>query len=103
MGANDAIATRKRLNIRPTDVTAQVNWDGKIMRKAANTDGWDSASQPTTPATARMPVFSLDNSELGVENGSLLTVPTAIEAERRWPFSSSPPVRISQAGPPMSA
>ena len=31
MGANDAIATRRRLNIRPTDVSAQVNWDGKIL------------------------------------------------------------------------
>jgi hypothetical protein len=28
-GASDAIATRRRLNVRPTDVGAQVDWDGK--------------------------------------------------------------------------
>jgi hypothetical protein len=31
MGANDAIETRRRLNVRPTDNWAQVNWDGKIL------------------------------------------------------------------------
>ena len=30
-GASDAIATRRRFNVRPTDVGAQVNWDGRII------------------------------------------------------------------------
>ena len=30
MGTNDALETRKRLNVRPTDVSAQLKWDGKI-------------------------------------------------------------------------
>jgi hypothetical protein len=31
MGVNDAIETRRRLNVRPTNIFAQVNWDGKIQ------------------------------------------------------------------------
>jgi len=30
-GASDAIATRERFKVRPTDVGAQVNWDGRII------------------------------------------------------------------------
>jgi hypothetical protein len=30
MGYDDAVETRKRLNVRPTDVSAQVKWDGHI-------------------------------------------------------------------------
>jgi hypothetical protein len=31
MGYDDAVETRKRLKVRPTDITAQVNWDGRIV------------------------------------------------------------------------
>jgi hypothetical protein len=31
MGADDAIETRKFLNIRPTDFSAQMRWDGQIL------------------------------------------------------------------------
>jgi hypothetical protein len=31
-GADDGIATRQRLNVRPTDISAQVHWDGRIIQ-----------------------------------------------------------------------
>jgi hypothetical protein len=31
LGANDALNTRKLLNVRPTDPLTQAYWDGKIM------------------------------------------------------------------------
>lgn len=31
MGADDAIEARKRFNVRPTDASAQANWDGRIL------------------------------------------------------------------------
>jgi hypothetical protein len=30
-GANDGIETRRRLNVRPASVSAQVNWDGRVL------------------------------------------------------------------------